>query len=82
VGEEEEEAKEKAEQRDSSLGYKNRAGGHNTESLQQKYTEQDIQKLINSFKTKMGIVAFEWAEGKTNQLTLLMNRDNWENRQV
>ncbi|AAF80613.1 F2D10.16 [Arabidopsis thaliana] len=30
----------------------------------------------------MGIVAFEWAEGKTNQLTLLMNRDNWENRQI
>ncbi|KAL9306807.1 putative transport and Golgi organization protein [Arabidopsis thaliana] len=30
----------------------------------------------------MGIVAFEWAEGKTNQLTLLMNRDNWENRVI
>ncbi|CAL9215704.1 unnamed protein product [Arabidopsis halleri] len=30
----------------------------------------------------MGIVAFNWAEGSNNQLTLLMNRDNWENRQI
>ncbi|EFH67174.1 predicted protein [Arabidopsis lyrata subsp. lyrata] len=29
----------------------------------------------------MGIVAFNWTEGNNNQLTLLMNRDNWENRQ-
>ncbi|XP_020870093.1 uncharacterized protein LOC9329188 [Arabidopsis lyrata subsp. lyrata] len=30
----------------------------------------------------MGIVAFNWTEGNNNQLTLLMNRDNWENRVI
>ncbi|XP_020866093.1 uncharacterized protein LOC110224394 [Arabidopsis lyrata subsp. lyrata] len=30
----------------------------------------------------MGIVAFNWAEGNNNQLMLLMNRDNWENRVI
>ncbi|XP_020869905.1 uncharacterized protein LOC9326468 [Arabidopsis lyrata subsp. lyrata] len=32
----------------------------------------------------MGIVAFNWAEGEgnNNQLTLLMNRENWENRVI
>ncbi|KAG7598599.1 Transport and Golgi organization protein 2 [Arabidopsis suecica] len=30
----------------------------------------------------MGIIAFNWGEGKNNQLTLLMNRDNWENRVI
>ncbi|KAG7592388.1 Transport and Golgi organization protein 2 [Arabidopsis thaliana x Arabidopsis arenosa] len=30
----------------------------------------------------MGIVAFNWAEGNNNQLTLLMNRDNWVHRDI
>ncbi|XP_010500918.1 PREDICTED: uncharacterized protein LOC104778223 [Camelina sativa] len=30
----------------------------------------------------MGVVAFEWAEVGDNQLTLVMNRDNWANREI
>ncbi|XP_010455477.1 PREDICTED: uncharacterized protein LOC104737074 [Camelina sativa] len=30
----------------------------------------------------MGIVAFNWAEEGNNQLTLVMNRDNWANRVI